>query len=476
MQKRQAARAAFGNAEALELMANESLLLCHDQHGQQRDCPAPALPRHRKNRTEKIAGCTPISPQSLSASFPGLKSAAFDGEPLVRWWLKQPKRRELERIGFYPSEDLARQNPRSLNTYGGLPFDDLLASTVPDMTLVQPVLDHMRNVLANGSEEHYTYQLQWYAACLQTREKQHIVLIYHGNQGCGKDIIIGDGGLFRFIYGPYFQKVSNFDALFEKFNADALAKMFVVLDEVGPYSKSHKRNDLFKDIMASKTLRVEPKHVNPFSVDDCRNFVATTNHADSFKFEPNERRQYMITVNDEWKARGGEHTEEERLRYFSRILGARYGSGDSARKATREEARNVAKHLFLYLMYHVNVGAFNPDNFPDSETRKEQMEGQELPLDAFFAAWRDTATEEAEFDFVGRWPQWRHGKTFTADEIRQNFRGFCRHELLECAYNTKQLSHALKRYTEYIVAVPGRSNSGKKYALVGGPYLEVEEP
>ena len=102
------------------------------------------------------------------------------------------------------------------------------------MTLIHSVLDHIRNILANGEELHYEYQLNWFAACLQWKRKLGVILIYYGLQGAGKDVLIGDDGLLAIIYGKYHQKLANIDYLLTNFNSDAKNKLFVALDEVAP--------------------------------------------------------------------------------------------------------------------------------------------------------------------------------------------------------------------------------------------------
>ncbi|MEO1498917.1 MAG: hypothetical protein AAFV43_17420, partial [Planctomycetota bacterium] len=115
--------------------------------------------------TTRVAECTPMTAMNLQHLFPGWTSQALDGASLSHWWLKHRERRERERIGFYPNAELVRRHPRDLNTYGGLPYDGLLPKTagyedevaglshtyvdkekiVVEMTLVQPVLDHIFN-------------------------------------------------------------------------------------------------------------------------------------------------------------------------------------------------------------------------------------------------------------------------------------------------------------------------------------------
>ena len=421
--------------------------------------------------TTRVAKCTPMTTLNLQHSFPGWASTFLDGASLSHWWLKHRARRERERIGFYPNAELVRRHPRDLNTYGGLPYDGLLPKTaghedevaglshthvdkekiVVDMTLVQPVLDHILNVLAAGDKQHYEYQLNWCAACVQWRVKLEVIMIYYGDQGAGKDLLFGDDSLFSRIYGRHHQKLSNIQNLLEKFNADSLGSMLCVLDEVTPYNKSYRNNDTLKDVISGKKIRIEPKNVNAFETDDTRNFVATTNNKNGFKFEAGERRQYISQVSKEWTKKGP-HTPSERLRYFSHVLGARYGGEVPARRATSDEIDAVAKEFNFYLMKR-DITGFWPADYPTCELREEQMELHDDSLNEFFEFWfRNWPTQNGLNGYAdARW-HWDPRKTFYAVEILEMYRSYCSRQNIKCEYNARQLSSELKSYGEYVAA------------------------
>lgn len=57
-------------------------------------------------------------------------------------------------------------------------------------------------------------------------------MIYMGEQGFGKDMIVGDG-VMQFINGRSIPRVAQLEQLFNRFNAKAVGKMVCVRDEVG---------------------------------------------------------------------------------------------------------------------------------------------------------------------------------------------------------------------------------------------------
>lgn len=414
----------------------------------------------------------------LSTAFAGMPTPCGNEEktqPLVYWWRTHPKRATHERIGFYPNADLAKRHPRDLNTFGGLPFDHLHVPAELDYGLLQPLLDHILNVLAVGDRAHYEFQLNWYAACLQRRTKLKSILIYLGEQGCGKDLLVGDEGIMAHIFSRHHQKVANITNLFDRFNVNACGILFTVLDEVTPYNKSFRNNDFFKDTVTGKRMRIEPKGVDPFETDDQRNFVATTNNRNGFKFEPCERRQYMIEVNSEWSA-GGLHTKEEQHRHFAEVLGARYGQEEPARDATYEEIEAVAKQFYWFLMRR-DIAGFNARDFPTSEVREEQLDLHVDPMAEFFEQWRGGYLHDGcnlPYDDNA----WDTTKSYLAKDVLTIYRIYCQQANIPCEITAKQLSHHLKKYPQYIAPLgslssassrAGRSKLGNVFKLVAIP-------
>jgi hypothetical protein len=340
--------------------------------------------------TDTVKDWEITTPVKLQQTFPGFFVSVTEKrqQPLFAWWLEHDKRRTHRALGFYPQPGSC---PRGdLNTFGGLAFDHLPREAV-DMNLVQPVLLHYMHIFAAGNPTHCQYQLDWTAACLQWRKKLDVAMILYGAMGGGKDVIVGDAGLFSLMWGAHFLKSNDLDMFIDaRFNSDQECKLMVCGDEVTPHC--NKRNvDKLKDVITGKRQRLERKNVDPIHIDDHRNFVFTTNNPDSFRFDQGERRQYMVEIADTYSklaVQRGEKTDEEVLRYFANVLGARYGPHEPARKATQEETMEVAKHFYWYLMDR-DLSGFLPTEFPTSALRDQQMAENADNLCEFFMAWEE---------------------------------------------------------------------------------------
>jgi hypothetical protein len=182
--------------------------------------------------------------------------------------------------------------------------------------------------------------------------------------------------------------MGKIEHLLKDFNADAVNKLFCSLDEVTPYNRSHRNADALKDIFVSRKMRVERKGFDAEHVDDARNFVATTQNEDGFKFELGERRQCLFEVaNTYCKPPHGRLPPAARQKYFARLLGARDADGGvPARDATDAEVDAVARQFYWFLMRR-DIAGFDPRDFPTCAARESQMELHAPPVQRFLEEW-----------------------------------------------------------------------------------------
>ena len=76
-------------------------------------------------------------------------------------------------------------------------------------------------------------------------------------------------------------------------------RLLCTLEEAGTYRKGYRNNDKLKSLITEGTMRVEPKGVNAFSMNDQRAFVLCTNNRDALKICPGSRRFLCLEANDD---------------------------------------------------------------------------------------------------------------------------------------------------------------------------------
>ena len=99
-------------------------------------------------------------------------------------------------------------------------------------------------------------------------------------------------------------------------------KLFCCLEEATPYRKAQRNNDQLNDFITEGTLRVEPKGIDAFEVNDHRAFVCCTNNADAFRIVEGDRRFLCLEASDRYSQKAVDEkrcTAEERKEYMRKL-------------------------------------------------------------------------------------------------------------------------------------------------------------
>lgn len=83
---------------------------------------------------------------------------------------------------------------------------DRLDLTEADIKVIQPLLDHMRDVMCGGVDEYFRYFLAWQALAARFPDrKTKVAILFKGTQGCGKGVIMGQ--LFKTIWQSTYEQI-----------------------------------------------------------------------------------------------------------------------------------------------------------------------------------------------------------------------------------------------------------------------------
>jgi len=236
-----------------------------------------------------------------------------------------------------------------------LPYDP-----VPDMDLVQPVLDHIRTVLTGLSDKDAAqspekkaeqlfkekYILEWLAAGLQQRRKLGVLLVFHGLAGAGKDILFQE--IFSRIYGDAFLS-SRFPENITRFNRAEKGRLFRHLRCVDFDDAVHVRH--LRSLVDDKTITLREMCIRPFVTVDRRNCVATLTREHDFSgIDTFASRYAVFRVSSTYAPKETDHENVSAMkrRYFAWVLGNRTGET----LAYDADIDRVAKNVYLYLMQY----------------------------------------------------------------------------------------------------------------------------
>lgn len=202
-----------------------------------------------------------------------LKSAADE-------WLKWERRFELNRISYDPGCE--RIHEKSYNIWPGWGCEPVEG----DITPWTKLLDH----IFNGFPKERDWFERWCAYPIQHPGSKMFsaAVIWGSLHGTGKSLI---GASLGRIYGK------NYSLISDKELADARLewaenKQFVMGDDVMGHEQ-RKFADRLKTMITQETMRIDRKYVASYEIIDRINYYFTSNHADAFFLEDDDRRFFI---------------------------------------------------------------------------------------------------------------------------------------------------------------------------------------
>lgn len=227
--------------------------------------------------------------------------------------------------------------------------------TEVDISLIQPLLDHFKIVWAKGDEKLYNWILDWLAHPIQKPRYRFIpCLALIGLQGTGKTLPLEF--VSNKIYGRHCSvELNNLDTFLCKFNDILANKIFCYVSETA--GTSHREGsiwnkmDEFKTLITGSTLNIETKNVPMYTTSNFINWAISSNHLDSLRLDPSDRRFVVIYVSDEFLGnieyfdKLAESLTDEAADHFYTFLSQREIT--STMKAFNTQAKDDIKNLSL---------------------------------------------------------------------------------------------------------------------------------
>lgn len=292
-------------------------------------------------------------------------------------WIPYHKGKPLpNRIKLNPKDEYGQ---RVFNIFPGFkarkvePFDDV------QRKLIQPLLDHIKEVWCNGKQEYYNYIMSWLAYPIRTLKRSKKALFLIGNEGAGKSLIFDF--LSKFVYGDYLcSSIPGFDRIAGKFNGINAGKLLIVVNESAAISTENKsyaaKRGMFealKTFITDRIMEIEKKGIDSKSYENFANYCGCSNNETSLVIGRNDRRYAIFKCSDI-------HRGDKQ--YFDNLTNL----------CMNEETGNA---FYTYLMNEDSFPLVNLDNIPETDIRKELMENSLDPYGQFV---EDVFGPEATYD------------------------------------------------------------------------------
>jgi hypothetical protein len=176
--------------------------------------------------------------------------------PVSKYWLRHPKRRKYEDIGFFPQRDV----PRYYNLWRGFAVE-------PRKGECGKFLKHLHANVCQGDDELYKWVEAWLAEIFQNPgDKCGTSLVLRGGQGVGKTKV---GEVIGHLLGVHYRLVADPRYITGRFNSHMISLLLLMADE-GFWAGDKSAEGKLKDLITGDRHPIEFKGKDAFWV---RNFV-----------------------------------------------------------------------------------------------------------------------------------------------------------------------------------------------------------
>lgn len=261
-------------------------------------------------------------------------------EPVSKFWMRHKKRRQYpEGIGFYPNQD----TPGRYNLWRGF-------SVKPDDSKSCDLfLDHLKNIVCNGNQEHFDYMVGWLAHMIQKpEEKPGVAVVLRGNKGAGKDTVANYVGR---MFTAHYMMVSQQRHLTGNFNAHQ-EKVLLLHVEEGFWAGGKSEEGALKSLITSEFATIERKGIDAIQVNSVLRVFMSSNEKWVVPASADERRYFVLDINPAYTVQGAR--KAQRADYFKALKRERDKGGPAALLAYLQaydisdfEVRDVPETLAL---------------------------------------------------------------------------------------------------------------------------------
>jgi len=209
-------------------------------------------------------------------------------------WIESKNRRIITDLVFRPNDEKCK--PTEFNLWKGYDYEN---TGDYDEEAVQPFLDHIFNIWANGRQDDYEYILNWFAHIIQIPwVKTQTCLAMQSEEGVGKGIILD---LISQIIGKkYYLSSSKIESVLGRFNKSIERKILINLNET-TWGGQKDLEGKFKALITDATVEIEKKGIDAYDIDNYANVIITTNEDWIVPIKGHSRRFYLLECSRDQK-------------------------------------------------------------------------------------------------------------------------------------------------------------------------------
>lgn len=223
----------------------------------------------------------------MNVAYAPRKAWGEDGKPIsiAKCWLEWSDRTEVERVVFKPGQE--RLIDGNYNIWRGMGCGPNMSENIRLWT------EWLECAFPRESERHWF--CSWWAVQLQNLGiKLTTSLVLVGVSGVGKGWV---SSIMKRIFGRDNCANADLMSLGGRFNSDYAMKQLLIVEESElPGWNGDMIYNKVKDLITNEQIRVEPKGVNAYMVDNCVNIMLQGNKVDIFKLDEFDRRMAVLEL------------------------------------------------------------------------------------------------------------------------------------------------------------------------------------
>lgn len=323
-------------------------------------------------------------------------------KPLGVWWTGHGNRRQYEYVAFEPGLTESDM-PDALNLWQGFTVD----AREGDCSLY---LNHMREVVCAGNEEHYEYLLSWMAYTVQKPwERGHIAVVLRGKQGAGKSSFVHHFGR---LFGTAYFTASHSEHVTGKFNAHLWGVVLLLCDEAF-FAADRRHEAPLKTLITEEKLVIELKGVDA-------------------KLEKN-RLHIFLSTNSEWAVPAG--TTERR--FFVLDVADKHRVDHDYFGAIDQQMSCGGRAALLHLLQNRSLDGFEPRTCPKTAALNDQKRLSMSQEQKWWDEKLHSGVLLSEKPTIG-WPD-----TITKSALQDDYLDWCKRMNVQRPRSLGEMSHLL---------------------------------
>ena len=197
---------------------------------------------------------------------------------------------------FKPCDENKELEETIINIFQGYKYQEVITD---DFTILEPLLNHIKEVNCNGDERKYEYIMNWYANIIQNLAVKNGTLpIIYGSQGSGKSLFVE---IMADLLGSLaITNADDLDKVFGKFNGIVEKKVLVVLNEIGEANDKFAYSEKMKSRITQVNTLYEKKGIETKTGLNYANYIMTANYANPIKSQKGDRRTIYFPTNNKY--------------------------------------------------------------------------------------------------------------------------------------------------------------------------------